>query len=74
MKLYAFQPKGHGPDSYFVMAESEQDARAAVLSYIERESKEQYDGFHRGDWGKFGTDVYELSVLSVGEVINNGND
>lgn len=30
MKLYAFYPKGHGQDSYFVCAASEAEARLAV--------------------------------------------
>jgi hypothetical protein len=33
MKLFAWQPTGHGPLSFFVMAEDEASARVAVEAF-----------------------------------------
>jgi hypothetical protein len=70
MKLYAFQPKGHGELSFFVMAESEDEAKQAVESYIKSEEA-------KGrilDYDQWGTDYYMMTVLEAGEVIENDND
>ena len=64
MKLYAWRPDGHGQLSFFVMAESEQAARAAVEAAVERI---RGDG-RRYDVDGWGTDYYELSVYAAGEV------
>lgn len=68
MKLYAFHPKGHGPKSFFVMAENESDARRAVTHHIIDADLMGYDsqGWHTGD--------YDLTVLGANEVVVNDND
>ena len=67
-KLYAFIPKGFGPLSYFVMADSEADARAAVSAKAER-----IDEFAVNDWGGPNSD-YEMMVCDAGHVVTNPND
>jgi hypothetical protein len=76
--LYAWQPRGHGEPSFFVCAESEDAARAAVESDIKRRMAIPWDNdekFERLDsvhgWG---TDYYDLTVAPVGRVIANDND
>ena len=80
MKLYAWQPKGHGETSFFVLAENEADA----LKYVEAEiakgwhyhpddacDPEARNNYSAEGWG---TDYYELTVADVGRVITNDND
>lgn len=80
LKLYAWQPKGHGETSFFVMAENEEQA----LEYVEAKiAKGWYEhpedaigkntrySYEAGSWG---TDYYELTVADVGQVITNDND
>lgn len=64
VKLFAWQPQGHGELSFFVAARGEEEAREAVDKYI---ANEQY---RVGGWG---TDYYELTVVEVGQVITNDN-
>ena len=66
MKLYAWQPNGHGEMSIFVVAESEEIARAKVDEYISTAPKWDY-------FNGWGTDHYELTVLEPGDVITNDN-
>lgn len=77
MKLYAWQPKGHGELSWFVMATSEAEAKATVDQEIKRRSLLPW---HEPDqivdgmvWG-WGTDYYQLTVLDPGQPISNSND
>lgn len=66
IKLYAWQQKGHGEQSFFVAAESQRDAQVSVEKLI---ADNPYIESH--GWG---TDYYELSVLDVNEVAFNSND
>lgn len=70
MKLYAFQPNGYGQYSFFVMAESEAEARRAVERYIEK----TFDSTCKQPYAGFGTDSYKLTMLDRGQVITNAND
>lgn len=82
MKLFAWQPNGHGEQSFFVMAETEEQAKTAVEAKIAdllaKNADENYyedDGLYsefcfRG-WG---TDYYTLTVADVGDVVMNSND
>ena len=70
LKLFAFQPKGYGQYSFFVMAENETEARRAVEEYIEN----NFDSTCNLPYAGFGTDVYKLTVLNRGEVVDNAND
>ena len=69
MKLFAFQPEGHGPCSYFVMAESEKAARAAVRQSIVRRLNAS-----RGDLTHWDSGRHGCAALDPGEVITNDND
>ena len=68
MKLYAWQPRGHGEYSFFVCAENEKDAKDAVDSYIKEQSISDYSS------SGFGTDYYFLTVLEPLQVVSNCND
>ncbi len=67
--LYAWQPKGHGQYSFFVAAESEEEARKAVEKHME---EDEYIGSYEIDGWQ--TDYYELTVLPVGVATSNAND
>lgn len=73
-RLYAWQPKGHGELSLFVMASSEKAALECVESKIAELISSDGDGFSAGDFKGFGTDYYELSAAGLGEVLLNYND
>ncbi len=66
--LYAFQPTGHGPYSFFVASYSEDEAKATIERYI---SENQLSGHSFDGWG---TDDYKLTILPIGQVIINDND
>lgn len=67
MKLYVWQPNGHGQYSFFVAAESEELARAAVDKMVaQKPNAYEYQG-----WG---TEYYTLTVADAGEVVTNEND
>ena len=82
MKLYAWQPNGHGEQSFFVLAETEEQARAAVEAKIAdllaKHADDNYfedDGnYSEMDFSGWGTDYYKLTVAGVAEVIMNSND
>jgi hypothetical protein len=71
MKLYAFQPQGHGEQSFFTIAKSEEEAIKAVNKHIEKVypkgSPNEYDAYG------FGTDYYEMTVVEEGQVVENNN-
>jgi len=74
MKLYAWQPKGHGEYSFFVCAENEKEARAAVDRYIEEHKNKDDDACLRDyEIGGWGTEYYTLTVLNPLQVITNDN-
>ena len=77
MKLYAWQPQGHGEVSFFVIAESELQAIECVNAEIARRKSLPWlsDGhFLDYDFDGWGTDYYTLTVAEVGQVITNAND
>ena len=71
MKLYAFQPQGHGEQSFFTIAKSEEEAIKAVTKHIEKVypkgSPNEYDAHG------FGTDYYKMTVVEEGQVVENNN-
>lgn len=70
MKMYCFQPNGHGETSAFVLAETEEEARRFVI-----EASEKEDVFCKPDLEGFETDYYSVTVVSVpGVVVWNAND
>jgi hypothetical protein len=80
-QLYAFQPDGHGPSSFFVMAESIDDALIRIAQYITKNEIDNY--YWRGvndpykpsglTAGTYINDSYILTILNPGEVIDNDN-
>lgn len=73
MKLFAFQPDGHGEQSMFVMAETEEEAKAIVSEHIEKLVHEKR-GYYENDFDGWGTDYYLMTVAGPGQVIMNNND
>jgi hypothetical protein len=75
VRLFAYQPKCHGRYSFFVAADSEQVAMAAIATYITKH-KGKNDGHYVTDYSTdgWGTDYYALTVLNPGQVITNDND
>ena len=81
MKLYAWQPKGHGQVSFFVMSENEDQAKKAVNNEIKRllaASNQDdfpdclnYTDYYFYGWG---TDYYELTVCGEDQIVLNNND
>jgi len=75
MKLYAYQPQGHGGYSFFVVAESEEKARSAIDLFIEdhfdKDDDEDISTMSISGWG---TDYYEITELEPMKVITNAND
>jgi len=75
MKLFAFRPNGHGEDSFFTIAESEEQARENIEKIILSgnsiygKSKEGYP-INCSGWN---TDYYTLTVYEIGEVAINSN-
>jgi hypothetical protein len=66
IKLYAWQPDGHGSLSFFVAAGSEAEARAAIQQHI---ADEKIDNYECGGWPS----DFDLIVVDVGEVVTNDN-
>jgi hypothetical protein len=74
-KLYAWQPKGFGPLSFFVMALSEDQAKDSVDRYIRDQlNKDDWMTFGEHSFDGWGTDNYKLTVLDFLHVITHGND
>jgi len=70
VKLYVWTPEGHGQLSFCVMAESEEQARAAVDRQVLAVRH------NRGDYAVdgWGTDYYTLGEYGVGKVVEHEND
>lgn len=74
MKLYAFQPRGHGQQSFFVVAASEAEARQAVTDevarrrHLPRSNEERLDDYDVASW-----EDYTLTAASPGVVLLNDN-
>lgn len=71
MKLYAFYPDGHGPFSFFVMAETEEEAIAAI-----EEERKKHDDYNSSGFGSINTSdpYYIKKVVGKNVVMWNSND
>ena len=69
MNMYAFQPNGHGSYSFFVMAESKDEAIKAVLAHVDKD-----DDIGDYETSGFGTDYYACTEFGTGDVAVNAND
>lgn len=67
VNLYVWKPVGLGPDSFFVLAETLDQAHAAVARPYAKECKTPFACV--AAW----PEEYELSVHGVGEVVTNPN-
>lgn len=78
IRLYAWRPDTHSIDSFYVVARSEEEARACVDRYLADENDEYYrlwPNQKREPWlEEWGTDVYRLTTAGIGEVLTNSND
>jgi hypothetical protein len=77
LKLYAWQPKGHGELSWFVVAETEAEAKDAVDREIARRLSLPWDEpDHIGDYDVegWGSDYYTLTVAKRGQPVSNDNE
>jgi hypothetical protein len=72
-RLYVFKPKGHGELSFFVIAETETQAREIIDLHI-KENYTKKDGSLSYEVSGWGTDYYELTIAEQGQVITNNND
>jgi len=72
MKLYAFQPNGHGQTSFFTIAKNEKEARKVVNKYVEDNYLKS--GLFNYSVNGWGSDYYTLTVIEEGGVIENDND
>lgn len=69
MKMFVFRPVSFGPQTYFVMAETEDEARKAV---------ELESGYPPADaWAlsavQDGEPLYQVEVYEAGQVASNNN-
>lgn len=74
MKLFYLQPDGHGPMSYFVMAETAEEAAKAINAERACWAAEGCRGHYSDGWG--GVDAVkpsDLAVAAPGEVLTNDN-
>ena len=77
LKLYAWQPKGHGELSWFVLAKSEMAAKSYVESeMVRRKSLPDGDDCKISNYEcrGWGTEYYALTVASIGVVLTNENE
>lgn len=72
MKLYAFQPNGHGEVSFFTIAKNEEEAKKVANKYVQ----DNYVIDEKLDYrvSRWGTDYYILTVIEEGDILENDND
>lgn len=73
MKLFRFYPDGHGPLSYFVNAETQEEAHAIVTAHINK-CYPPKNGVHVYEAKEWGTDYWLLEECEIGQVLENSND
>lgn len=81
MKLYAWQPRGHGEQSVFVMALSLDEAKRAAdeaikaaTDYTDPKREDRDWNYCDADFDGWGSDYYELTVHEPGAVLFHEND
>ena len=78
MKLYSFTPKGHGQESFFVIAENEDEAKSAINKRIEellQKCEDEEDvPYGEDDFQGWGTEYYRLTIYEIGQVALHNND
>jgi hypothetical protein len=66
-RLFVWRPEGHGPKTFIVMSESQEQAEQAVREYIS--SPKDYD-FDSGNW----PEGHTLETYELNQVAENDND
>ena len=78
MQLYIFSPDGHGEPSFYVMAESEAEARSLIAKrIIDSKARDDWASKYIGDsmaYRTFATAYYTMTVVDVGVVAISQND
>ena len=75
MKLFAFYPNGHGPESFFVMAESLEQAKAQVQQFHSMYKYIDYPILKPVEDGYcIGETEYTIEEYSENQVAFNNND
>ena len=72
-KLYCWKPQGHGQHSFYVCADSYEEALSAVETHIKRHHTNTSDDLQYEAHG-WGTDYYEITVVEPLSVLENEND
>lgn len=72
MKLFYYQPDGHGPASFFVLAASAEEAAIAVNEKRRQEMSRSLAGGYY--WGDADFKADDFTAADAGEVIVNDND
>lgn len=74
MRLFYLQPNGHGPTSYFVLADSADEAAEAINAERARWAAEGCGGQFWDGWGSDGAiTALHLSEAVSGQVVSNDN-
>jgi hypothetical protein len=74
LKLFGFQPPGHGQYSFFVMAETKEAAVSYINKYIEDHLNKD-DGHFLSDYYIQGwPEDYDITEAAEGNVITHAND
>jgi hypothetical protein len=77
LKLYAWQPKGHGELSWFVVAATEAEAKRAVDREIARRralARSDLEYIGASEIEGWGSDYYMLTVAKRGQPVENANE
>ena len=74
-KLYAFQPHGHGPLSFFILADTIQEAVGRIKHYISAslDPEELGEDFLKECQKFTHAGTYHATIYDVGEVVTNYN-
>jgi hypothetical protein len=77
LKLYAWQPNGHGELSWFVVAETEAEVKDAVDREIARRLAlpwDDQDHISVCEVEGWGSEYYTLTVAKRGQPVDNANE
>ena len=73
MLLYVWRPRGHGQLSFFVVAASLAEAKAAIDAHVDHTYR-AHDGTLAYEARGWNTDYYEGFSYSVGTVVEHPNE
>lgn len=70
MKLFIWEPQGHGQDIVVVVEENLEKAQAAANQFVEDTIARTGVGYHYNGWG---TEHYQLTTMDPGKVMTFEN-